>query len=847
MPTKFFGNFTEQTSTVFRTTTDNKVVTLQPLSSLTGTSATFTFPDISGTSDTLLSKNNSITLTNKNLEDSTTAFVDNVDTTKQFKFEVSGLTTATTRTWTVPNFDDTLAGVTGTQSFTNKTITDASNNLSATILTSGLIPDARVPASNVTQHEASLTLSNQIGPLSIAKGGTGQITQTAAFDALSPNTTKGDLIANNGTNDIRVPVGTDGFVLSADSGEASGIRWIAGGLTNPMDSPGDLIVGGIAGAATKLDSGAANTLLTNATADTPSWSVSPTIEGLTIDLANPGIGGLDIVTGATNVARLRDSTAGAGTEGFLQLFTGGTETIRLRAAVGDSYINSGGNFGFGTTTPGNVIDVKAGTADTGITVTDTTDVIAIHNLSSGTPEAGLRMYSGASETIRLRAGTAESYFNAGNLAIGKTSASVKLDLTDSSGDIVNLESSNTTTDFGRVNFKATNLNMSMSSQYTNTTQTLDIGVEGGVGGKIISGLSNAGVISVNTAHPLILGTSAAERMRITSAGLVGIGKTPTVKLDLTDGSAEIVSFESSNSATDLGQVNFKATVTNMSFNHQFTNTTVTLKTGIEGTVGGKLLTGITNAAVTNVSSNHPLIFGTNNTERVRVLSTGEVGIGTTSPSELLHIDSTTGNAAARINSSAGGNNFAGIDGSFGSIDFRFGHDNAITNGTYVGTTSNDAFHIRSNNTVRMTFGTTGANGIGTTSPSFQLEMGADSAAKPGGGSWTNSTSDSRLKNNIINITDGLTRILSLLPKSFTFINQTEHTAQQGTQYGFMAQDIESVYPEAVVEVDAKGPLDQAILGEGIKQKTYGFNERFFADLVSAIKELNDRLAALEGP
>ena len=66
-------------------------------------------------------------------------------------------------------------------------------------------------------------------PIAIANGGTGQTTAVAAFDALAPTTTKGDLIAHNGTDNIRVAVGaTNGHVLTVDSAEASGVKW--GGL-----------------------------------------------------------------------------------------------------------------------------------------------------------------------------------------------------------------------------------------------------------------------------------------------------------------------------------------------------------------------------------------------------------------------------------------------------------------------------------------------------------------------------------------------------------------------------------------------------------------------------------------
>ena len=65
------------------------------------------------------------------------------------------------------------------------------------------------------------------GTLAIANGGTGQTTATAAFDALAPTTTKGDIVVFDGTDNIRLAVGTNDYVLTADSTTASGLAWKA--------------------------------------------------------------------------------------------------------------------------------------------------------------------------------------------------------------------------------------------------------------------------------------------------------------------------------------------------------------------------------------------------------------------------------------------------------------------------------------------------------------------------------------------------------------------------------------------------------------------------------------------
>jgi hypothetical protein len=72
----------------------------------TGTTRVITVPDFDLT---LVGVDSTQTLTNKSLSDSTSYIVDNSDNTKKAQFQASGISTGTTRTYTLPNADGTIA------------------------------------------------------------------------------------------------------------------------------------------------------------------------------------------------------------------------------------------------------------------------------------------------------------------------------------------------------------------------------------------------------------------------------------------------------------------------------------------------------------------------------------------------------------------------------------------------------------------------------------------------------------------------------------------------------------------------------------------------------------------
>ena len=76
------------------------------------------------------------------------------------------------------------------------------------------------------------TAANVTGTVAILNGGTGQTTAGAAFNALSPITTTGDLILGTGVNTAsRLAIGANGYLLTSDGTTASWVAAPASGVT----------------------------------------------------------------------------------------------------------------------------------------------------------------------------------------------------------------------------------------------------------------------------------------------------------------------------------------------------------------------------------------------------------------------------------------------------------------------------------------------------------------------------------------------------------------------------------------------------------------------------------------
>ena len=153
-------------------------------------------------------------------------------------FGSTGLTPATATTGAVT--------VAGTLALTNggsgQTTAQLAMNAFAGAVTSGsylrgngtnvvmnTIQVADVPTLN---QNTTGTAANVTGTVAIANGGTGQTTAGAAFDALSPITTTGDLIIGTGVNTAsRLAIGANGYLLTSNGTTASWVAAPASGVT----------------------------------------------------------------------------------------------------------------------------------------------------------------------------------------------------------------------------------------------------------------------------------------------------------------------------------------------------------------------------------------------------------------------------------------------------------------------------------------------------------------------------------------------------------------------------------------------------------------------------------------
>jgi len=302
-------------------------------------------------------------------------------------------------------------------------------------------------------------------------------------------------------------------------------------------------------------------------------------------------------------------------------------------------------------------------------------------------------------------------------------------------------------------------------------------------------------------------------------------------------------------------------------------------------------TGGSDLAFINQELNTDLTISTNNTERMRIDSSGRVGIGSSAPTNILELkksSATSYDASAKQDGGArlsifNSNNT--LSDTFADIHFqchstspgeaRIGMElpsvsNSelffITEGSgtlaermritssgqvFIGTTSAvdsncTALHTKATASTKWVQAMSGVDrGMvvystltsGTTLFHYFIYNGSvvGSISSTGSSTAYNTSSDYRLKENVTDMTDATTRLKQLKPKRFNFKSDETNTLVDG----FLAHEVSSIVPEAITgekdAVDDEGNPEY----QGIDQS------KLVPLLVKTIQELEARITALE--
>ena len=205
------------------------------------------------------------------------------------------------------------------------------------------------------------------------------------------------------------------------------------------------------------------------------------------------------------------------------------------------------------------------------------------------------------------------------------------------------------------------------------------------------------------------------------------------------------------------------------------------------------------------------------------VSSGNVGIGTTSPAQRIHVLTT-----AAVSGTT--QSFLRLTGDTYGADFGGG----IIQG--VGPIATISTVTAGTATERMRIDSSGNVGIGTSSPTYKLQLSTDSAAKPSTNTWT-IASDERIKNVTGEYTKGLDAVCALRPITYEYNGAAGFEADGKENISIIAQEAIEHFPECVGTFNAK--LNET---DETETELYNWNGHALTfALVNAIKELKAEL------
>ena len=482
------------------------------------------------------------------------------------------------------------------------------------------------------------------------------------------------------------------------------------------------------------------------------------------------------------------SETDAGTGGKIRILTKRNGDTAINALT----IDDNQNVGIGTTSPSAKLNVIDGN---NTFVTSDANAYARLTVAGGSVQLGLFRsnsnvgggYIGADGNtcfhVRDASFATKLYLTqGGDLGIGTTSPSYKLHVSGTGGTRMSI--TNTDTNWAALQIQAKGNQADYIFFKDDTEERARI-----------AALDSSDLVFYNT-------DSVTERMRITAAGNLAIGASS---------SAERVTI---------------AGVGSLYPNIKFTFPGVTsrfMKIGMESAVKYEFHV---NGSGTYMS------FATEGTEKMRITSSAEGHVELSGTAPVIKATASNGGSGLRINVAAqsGGQLFrVQEDGSTkftvtenGNVEV--GVANSTSNGAilYGGTAGGIIYSFRDSNSPGSVFRWyTGGTMVGSVSTT-------------GSATSFNTSSDYRLKENVIKMTGALDRVSQLKPSRFNFIIDPNKTVD-----GFLAHEVQSIVPEAISgekdAVDEDGNPEY----QGIDQS------KLVPLLVGAIQELKAEIETLK--
>jgi hypothetical protein len=327
---------------------------------------------------------------------------------------------------------------------------------------------------------------------------------------------------------------------------------------------------------------------------------------------------------------------------------------------------------------------------------------------------------------------------------------------------------------------------------TGDTMTGPLLVTDGTSTTRVLNSGGAGIIGTQSNHPLVVQTNNTEQFRVETSGNIYVGTTSTA---------------------------FNNTNRRLIHINGTSEAVLALSTGGGVASSGYLFWSGVDVQLGAGGSTAAISFAANGSERMRILPSGNIGIGTNSPGFKLDVQGTV----RAVGSLTGGYTTAALEVT-----------GAATGNVGI------AFHCP-----------------GASAPILRNERGAgdqidcvnsvQSAFAPLRASAFTVASDYRVKENVEPITDGIDRIKQLKPSRFNFVEGSMMWSDGRTVDGFLAHEVTPVVPEAVTgEKDAIMETGAPLL-QGLDQaKLVPLLTAALQEAISRIETLEQALTAIKG-